>query len=98
MDSSPSSAPRLILDHVYSHAATQPERLFLTQPIGDREVIDYTWGQVVDQARRMAAHLQSTGLPRGARVAILSGNCAHFIIAELAIWMAGGTTVAIFAN
>jgi long-chain acyl-CoA synthetase len=44
----------------------------------------------------MAAHLQSRGLPRGARIAILSKNCAHFIMAELAIWMAGYTTVAIF--
>jgi long-subunit acyl-CoA synthetase (AMP-forming) len=35
-------------------------------------------------------------LPRGARVAILSKNCAHFIVAELAIWLAGCTTVAIF--
>ena len=98
MDNSASQAPRLILDYVYAHAAKNPERIFLTQPIGDREVIDYTWGQLVDQARRMAAHLQSRGLPRGARVALLSSNCAHFIIAELAIWMAGGTTVAIFAN
>lgn len=44
----------------------------------------------------MAAHLQSLGLPRGARVAILSKNCAHFIMAELAIWLGGCTTVAIF--
>jgi long-subunit acyl-CoA synthetase (AMP-forming) len=44
----------------------------------------------------MAAHLQSLNLPRGARVAILSKNCAHFIMAELAIWLAGGTTVAIY--
>jgi acetyl-CoA synthetase len=29
-------------------------------------------------------------------VAILSKNCAHFFMAELAIWMAGFTTVAIF--
>ena len=27
---------------------------------------------------------------------MLSKNCAHFFMAELAIWMAGGTTVAIF--
>jgi long-subunit acyl-CoA synthetase (AMP-forming) len=32
----------------------------------------------------------------GARIAILSKNSAHFIITELAIWIAGGTTVAIF--
>ena len=44
----------------------------------------------------MAAHLQSRGLPRGARIAILSKNSAHFIMAELAIWLGGYTTVAIF--
>src|SRR5512134_2561569 len=44
----------------------------------------------------MAAYLKSQGLPPGARVAILSKNCAHFIMAEVAIWMAGYTTVAIF--
>ena len=35
-------------------------------------------------------------LEPGARVAVLSKNCAHFVIAELAIWMADCTTVAIF--
>lgn len=93
-----SAAPRLILDFVYEHEAQTPDRLYLTQPIGGREVVDYTWGQVVDQARRMAAHLKTLGLEPGARIAMLSANCAHFIMAELAIWMAGGTTVAIFPN
>ena len=44
----------------------------------------------------MASHLRSHGFDPGARIAILSKNCAHFFMAELAIWMAGGTTVAIF--
>ena len=86
----------LILDHVLRHAASHPDRVYLTQPIGGGQVVDTTWAQVVDQARRMAAHLQAQGLPRGARVAMLSKNCAHFVIAELAIWMGGCTTVAIF--
>ncbi len=88
--------PKLILEHVYEHEASQPERVYLTQPIGGGKVIDTTWGQVVDQSRRMAAHLQAQGFARGARIAILSKNCAHFIMAELAIWMAGYSTVAIF--
>ena len=87
---------KLILDYVYDHADAHPDKVFLTQPVGGGKVTDYTWAQTVDQARRMAAHLQSRGLERGARVAILSKNCAHFFMAELAIWMAGYTTVAIF--
>ena len=87
---------KLILEYIYEHAAHQPGKVFLTQPLGGGKVQDTTWGQVLDQARRMAAHLQSRGLGAGCQVAILSKNCAHFFIAELAIWMAGCTTVAIF--
>ena len=93
---STSTATPLMLDFAYRHEAERPNQVYLTQPIGGGQVVDYTWAQVMDQSRRMAAHLQSRGFPRGARVAILSKNCAHFIMAELAIWMAGYTTVAIF--
>ena len=88
--------PKLILDYIYEHAAAHPQRIFLTQPVGAGKVVDYTWSEVLDQAKRMAAYLQSKGFGAGSHIAILSKNCAHFFIAELAIWMAGGTTVAIF--
>ena len=90
------SQPQLMLDYIYSHEATHPDAVYLTQPTGGGQVADYSWAQTLDQARRMAAHLQSRGFEPGARIAILSKNSAHFIMAELAIWMAGGTTVAIF--
>src|SRR6185369_13316297 len=87
---------KLILDYVLDHHAAQPQKVFLTQPVGGGRVIDYTWDNMVDQARRMASHLRSQGFEPGARIAILTKNCAHFFMAELAIWMAGATTVAIF--
>ena len=87
---------KLILDYIYDHEAARPDQVFLTQPVGGGKVVDYTWRETLDQARRMAAHLQSRGLGAGSHIAILSKNCAHFFIAELAIWMAGGSTVAIF--
>ncbi len=87
---------KLILDIIHEHAANRADNVFLTQPLGGGRVLDITWGQTMDQARRMAAHLQSRGLGAGSHIAILSKNCAHFFIAELAIWLAGGTTVAIF--
>ncbi len=88
--------PRLILDYAREHASRHPERVFLTQPVGGGTVADLSWGQTLEQALRMAAHLQLRGFPPGARIGILSKNCAHFIVAELAIWLAGYTTVAIF--
>ena len=88
--------PKLILDYVYDHEAKLADRVYLTQPTGGGQVVDYTWSQTLDQSRRMAAHIKAQGLEPGARIALLSKNCAHFFMAELAIWMAGCTTVAIF--
>ncbi len=90
------AAPKLILDYVYEHEAARADRRWLTQPTGGGAVTDYTWGEAMNQARRIATHLQSQGFAPGSRIAILSKNCAHFFMAELAIWMAGYTTVAIF--
>ena len=89
-------APKLLLDYVYEHELARANQVFLSQPIGGGQMKDYTWAQTMDQARRMATHIKSLGLEPGARIAILSKNCAHFFIAELAIWLAEATTVAIF--
>jgi long-chain acyl-CoA synthetase len=85
-----------ILDLVYDHEAATPNTVYLTQPLGNNQVVDYTWAQTLDQARRMATHLKSLNLEPGSRIGLLSKNCAHFFMTELAIWMAGHTTVAIF--
>jgi len=90
------STERTILDAIYDNEQQRAAQVFLTQPVGGGQVVDFTWARMMDQARRMARHLQSFGFEPGARIAILSKNCAHFFMAELAIWMAGGTTVAIF--
>ena len=90
------TAEKLILDYVYDKEASLANTVYLTQPIGGGASTDYTWSQVAGEARRMAAHLQSLGLQRGDKIAILSKNCAHFFMTELAIWMGGFTTVAIF--
>ncbi|MFZ5438561.1 MAG: AMP-binding protein [Myxococcota bacterium] len=90
------SSEKLMLDFIYEHERNLAQHVYLTQPLGGGQVKDYTWAQVMDEARRMAAHLQSLGLSRGDRVGMLTKNCAHFFIAELAIWLGGFTTVAIF--
>jgi long-subunit acyl-CoA synthetase (AMP-forming) len=87
---------KLILDYIYKNEESKADSIYLTQPIGGGQVVDYTWRQAMDQARRMAAHIKAQNFEPGARIAVLSKNSAHFIMAELAIWMAGGTTVAIF--
>lgn len=89
-------ASKLILDYVYEHETNRANQVYMTQPFGGDKVVNYTWAQLMDHARRMATHLKAQGFEQGSRVAILSKNTAQFMMAELAIWMAGYTTVAIF--
>jgi len=94
---SESVAPeQLALQRLYRWEREAPERVVLTQPQGGGVVRDFTWGQIVREARRMAAHLQSLGLPPGSRIALLSKNCAHWLIADFAIWMAGYVSVPLY--
>ena len=46
----------------------------------------------------MAACLQAQGWPPGSRVAILSRNCAWWLLADFAIWMAGHVSVPIYPS
>jgi len=87
---------RLALQRLYFWERTAPNRVALTQPTGDGSVRDYTWGEVLDQSRRMAAHLQSVGLRRGDRIAIFSKNTAHWLMSDFAIWLAGGVSVPLY--
>ncbi len=86
----------LALQRLYHWEATTPERIAMTQPMGGGVVREFTWREVLDQARRMAAHLQSRGLPAGSRIAILSKNTAWWLMADYAIWMAGHVSVPIY--
>ena len=92
----PVSADALALQRLYHWEQTAPERVVLTQPLGAGAVRDYTWAQVMDETRRMAAHLQSLGFEPGSRIAILSKNCAHWLMCDFAIWMAGFVSVPLY--
>jgi len=89
-------ASDLPLECVYRWERERPGSIYMTQPIGNGQVKDYTWAETLNQARRMAAHLKSLGHPPGTKIAILSKNCAHFMFSDLAIWMAGYVSVALY--
>ena len=92
----PISDDDLILQRVYSWESRQGDQVFLTQPMGNGVVREYTWSQMLDESRRMAAYLKSLDYPAGSQIAILSKNCAQFMMTDLAIWMAGHTSVALY--
>lgn len=75
---------------------TQPNKVYMTQPFPDGKVVDYTWAEVGDQVRRMAAYLVSLDLPKKSHIALLGKNSAHWIMADIAIWMAGHVSVPVY--
>ncbi|MDQ1342249.1 MAG: long-chain acyl-CoA synthetase, partial [Pseudomonadota bacterium] len=92
----PVAAEALALQRLYHWERTAPERVALTQPVGGGNVKEFTWRDVMEQTRRMAAHLQGLGYEPGARIGILAKNSAHWMMADFAIWMAGYVSVPLY--
>ncbi|MBL3557117.1 MULTISPECIES: AMP-binding protein [Marinobacter] len=87
---------KLPLDMLYHWESAKPDSLYMTQPIGDGKVVEYTWKRAVDEARRMASYLKSLNLPEKSRVGIISKNCAQWLMSDWAIWMAGHISVPLY--
>lgn len=89
---------RLPLEVFYQREARHPNKRYMVQPLPGGQLQELTWAEVAEQARRAAHWLRSRELPAGSRIAILSKNCAHWIISDLAIWMAGHVSVPLYPN
>lgn len=76
--------------------AKQANSIAMIQPMGGGELQEYTWARINEEARKMAAYLQSQGVQKGDHVALVSKNCAEWIIADLSIWMAGAVSVPLY--
>ena len=90
------SADALALQRLYHWERSSPDRVVFTQPQSGGAVRDYTWREVMDQSRRMAAHMQASGLQPGDKVALLSKNTAHWLMADFAIWIGGFVSVPLY--
>ena len=73
------------------------DRPLLRQPFGDKWEI-YTWGEVGQMARKLATGLKSLGLRENAHIGLISKNCREWIIADIAIMMAGYVSVPLFPS
>nr|WP_269137781.1 AMP-binding protein [Pseudomonas sp. MMS21 TM103] len=82
----------------YQREARHPNKRYMVQPLPGGQLEELSWADVGEQARRSANWLRSRELPQGSRIAIISKNCAHWIIADLAIWMAGHVSVPLYPN
>ncbi len=85
------------LDKFYHWQKTTPHLLFLRQPLHGKWH-EYSFERAGKEIRTIAAALISFNLPPGSNIAILSKNCAHWLMADLAIWMAGHVSVPLYPN
>ena len=85
----------LPLQRLYHWERERADEIYLTQPLAGT-LRDWTWAQTLDEARRVAAYLQSLGFEPGSRIGLYSKNCAWWLIADYAIWMAGHVSVPVF--
>lgn len=85
------------LEYFYKWEKQTPDKIFLRQPFGDTWKT-LTFAQAGLEARRMAAALKQMNLEPGDHIFILSKNCYHWILADLAIMMGGFVSTPFYAN
>ncbi|WCO02973.1 AMP-binding protein [Psychroserpens ponticola] len=83
------------LDAFLYWEAESPNQVFLNQPINNQKT-SFTFKEAGEEARKMAAYLKSLNLPERSHIALLSKNCAHWIMSDLAIMMAGYVSIPIY--
>ncbi len=81
----------------YKWEKETPNAPFLRQPFGDTWET-WTWAEVGQQARKMANALRDLGLPPKSHIGLVSKNCREWIVADIAIIMAGYVSVPFFAT
>jgi len=86
-----------IIEYFYDREKTSPDTVFLRQPMGD-QWLELTFAQAGQEARRMVNYLAAQGLQRGDHIGLMSKNCYHWILADLAIMMGGYVSVPYYAS
>ena len=85
------------LEMFYKWESLNPNEIYLSQPI-DNIWHNWTWKDYGLEVRKMASYLKSLNLPQNSKIALLSKNCAHWLMADMAIMMSGHVSVPIYPN
>jgi long-chain acyl-CoA synthetase len=72
-----------------------PQNSFLTQYFEDYEH-KFTYAEAGTEVRKMASYLLDLKFPEKSHIALLSKNCSHWLLADLAIAMAGYVSIPIY--
>ena len=83
------------LEMLYQWESEAPDKIYTRQPI-DGVYHEHTWKQTGEEVRKMAAVLKGLNLPPKSKIGILSKNCTHWILSDLAIMMSGHISVPMY--
>lgn len=75
--------------------AKTPDRIFLKQPVNSK-LHTYTFKQAGVEVRKIANAIKDYKIPRRSHIALLSKNCAHWIMSDLAIMMSNNVSIPIY--
>ncbi|MCP9746596.1 AMP-binding protein [Lacihabitans sp. CS3-21] len=84
-----------ILEYFYHWEKHTPNEVFLKQPFGD-DFLDFTWQKAGEQIRKLSNYIKSLGLAPKSNIALISKNCAEWIITDLAIMHSGHVSVPMY--
>ena len=85
------------LDKLYLWERVCPDKIYLHQAVNNSWKT-WTWRQVGEESRRLAAYLINLNLPIPSKIGLISRNCAHWIICDLAIMISGHISVPLYPN
>lgn len=77
-------------------ASTQPDQIWMRDLV-ESSSVDYPWGATVAEIDRVASWLE-LAFGQGERMALLSKNRAHWIMADLAVINSGNVAVPLFTT
>lgn len=72
-----------------------PDYIFFNQPLANK-TITYTYKEAGLEARKIASALKEMGFISGDHIALMSKNCAHWIMSDLAIMMADCISIPVY--
>ncbi|MEZ4887415.1 MAG: AMP-binding protein [Chitinophagales bacterium] len=85
------------LEMLYHWEKNKPDAIYLSQPLKG-EYRHWTWKEAGQEIRRIAAALKALNFPPKSNIALISKNCAHWMMTDLAIMMAGHVSVPMYPN
>ena len=85
------------LEMMYKWEIEKADMVYLSQPI-DGVSHNWTYKETMNEVRKMASYIKSLNLDENSKIAILSKNCAHWIMTDLAIMMSGHVSVPLYPN